>query len=49
MLVLMPDAQFEDDAEVEREVLGGVANVSGASRAGRGAAFRTATGVAPTR
>jgi lactate dehydrogenase-like 2-hydroxyacid dehydrogenase len=27
MLVLMPDALFEDDAEVEREVLGGVANV----------------------
>ena len=22
MLVLMPDAQFEDDAEIEREVLG---------------------------
>jgi phosphoglycerate dehydrogenase-like enzyme len=27
MLVLMPDAQFEDDAEIEREVLGGLADV----------------------
>ena len=27
MLVLMPDAQFEDDAQIEREVLGGVADV----------------------
>jgi lactate dehydrogenase-like 2-hydroxyacid dehydrogenase len=27
MLLVMPDAQFEDDAEVEREILGGAADV----------------------
>ena len=27
MLVLMPDALFEDDAEIEREVLGGAADI----------------------
>ena len=28
MLVLMPDAQFEDDGEIEREVLGNLADVA---------------------
>ena len=28
MLVLMPDAQFEDDGEIEREVLGDLADVA---------------------
>ena len=49
MLVLLPDAQFEDDAEIEREVLGRRCGVSRSITRWTPCGSPTLTGGAPTR